>query len=56
MGTNHTLLKQSVPRCNLNLADLLCQVGHKDYVGPMAYLPPGLVAELPNGALVTGGL
>ena len=30
------------------------QVGHTDYVGPVAYLPQGLSARLPKGAIVTG--
>ncbi len=32
----------------------LSQVGHTDYVGPLAFIPAGLVAELPHGAIVSG--
>jgi hypothetical protein len=30
------------------------QVGHTSYVTCLAYIPPGLSAEYPNGGLVTG--
>ena len=41
---------------SLRLCDQIqkLQVGHTDYVGPVAYLPQGTSARMPKGAVITG--
>lgn len=34
--------------------DTFWQVGHTSYVGPLAWLPAGVIAGLDNGAIVSG--
>lgn len=33
---------------------LSCQACHAKYVGAVTYAPPGLLADMPNGAIVSG--
>ena len=33
---------------------VVSQIGHKSYVAPLAYIPEGVMPELPKGGIVSG--